>query len=392
MDMMTEKKAKALESAIRDVRGFQFCGPSDDPDEQTSVASGFRHLIIQLKRLAGPILPAEPAARLAAIDVEVDNLYSAYNANAEITPLLLDIEEALEVAKSGDFVTTVDQSTDLPFSRRNNYASSGPAEITIREDAPEYVRMVMLDKPLELGFSPSDLRAIICRVLKERPNPDNWSEFPNVWGEVESLGYSCPWFKVYDIIEAIHKMMASANPANAKLYADELNDVFAEKGVGWQLLDGKIVTRGNDLFERTAHTAAIELSAGSRLTAAARINKAIQALSARPMPDTSGAISHATSAMECVLDDITGQHMTLGDFLKRHSILFDGAMKKALEGVWGFASECGARHGREGVEPLREDAEFVVSIAAAASTYLNRKTPRSHSRLDVEITDDDIPF
>src|ERR1035441_10616363 len=32
-----------------------------------------------------------------------------------------------------------------------------------------------------------------------------------------------------------------------------------------------------------------------------RIKKAVQNLSARPQPDTSGAISHGTGAMECVL-------------------------------------------------------------------------------------------
>jgi hypothetical protein len=205
MAMMNEKKSQALESEIDDVRKFRFCGPSDDPDEQTAVTSGFRHLIIQLKRLAGPILPANTATQLAAINVEVNDLYSAYDANAEISPLLFDIEEALEAAKSSNLITTAGTSSDLPFSRRNNYAPNTPPEITIREDAPEYVRMLVIDTPLELGFRPGCLREIVCRVLRERPDPDNWSEFPNVWGEVEGLTYGCPWFKVYGIIEAIYK-------------------------------------------------------------------------------------------------------------------------------------------------------------------------------------------
>ena len=63
---------------------------------------------------------------------------------------------------------------------------------------------------------------------------------------------------------------------------------------------------------------------------------------------------------------------TLGDDLKRHPELF-GSLKKASEGIWGYASNEGARHGKEGVEPAREEAELVVSVAASVVTYLNRK-------------------
>jgi hypothetical protein len=59
-----QTKKELITSAIGDVRKFRFCGPSDDPDEQTAVTLGFRHLVIQLKRLAAPLLPA--AHKLAA--------------------------------------------------------------------------------------------------------------------------------------------------------------------------------------------------------------------------------------------------------------------------------------------------------------------------------------
>jgi hypothetical protein len=98
---MNEKKREIIEDTISSIRKFRFCGPSDDPDEQTAVTSGFRHLTIQLQRLAGPLLSSEPAARLASIQVEIDNLYSAYDASSELDALLPDIEEALEAEKNG---------------------------------------------------------------------------------------------------------------------------------------------------------------------------------------------------------------------------------------------------------------------------------------------------
>jgi hypothetical protein len=90
-------KAEIITDLIADARTFRFCGPSDDPDEQTAVTSGFRYLVIQFKRLAAPILPQEAAARLSAIEVEINDLYSAYDAKAELDALIQDIEATLEL-------------------------------------------------------------------------------------------------------------------------------------------------------------------------------------------------------------------------------------------------------------------------------------------------------
>ena len=53
---MTSKRDR-LADTIAQIRTFRFCGPSDDPDEQTAVTTGYRHLLVQLKRLAAPLLP-----------------------------------------------------------------------------------------------------------------------------------------------------------------------------------------------------------------------------------------------------------------------------------------------------------------------------------------------
>jgi len=81
--------------------------------------------------------------------------------------------------------------------------------------------------------------------------------------------------------------------------------------------------------------------------------------------------------MECVLHDVTQKSMTLGGYIKKHPDLFPGAMKAAFAALWGYTSQEGARHGKEGIEPPREEAEFIVAIAAALTTYLNRKHPRA---------------
>jgi hypothetical protein len=44
------------------------------------------------------------------------------------------------------------------------------------------------------------LRDVLCRVLREVPDANNWSEYPNMWEEAQRLLYNCEWFKVYDFI------------------------------------------------------------------------------------------------------------------------------------------------------------------------------------------------
>jgi hypothetical protein len=272
------------------------------------------------------------------------------------------------------------------FSKRYGYTGQS-IEISIWEDAPESLRFAVLETASALGLTPKALRTVVSRTLLIPPDQNNWSD-SNVWDEVQSLVYGCEWFKVYDIIEAIHAALLKKEGQDygvtAEVYgrgestefANAINSVLIERGIGWQIQDGKVVTRGSDTFEKTVQNVVSELKDAGRPTAATRIQEALNDLSRRPDPDPAGAISHAIAALECVAGDITGDSdATLGDFLKHHPNLF-GGLKKSIEGIWGYASNEGARHGKEGVEPNRDEAELVVSIAAAVVTYLNRKNTK----------------
>ena len=263
------------------------------------------------------------------------------------------------------------------FSRRNRYR--GPAkEITVREDAPEGLRQAVLDTLRnKFGWAPSALRDAICGVLRVRPDTGNWSEYPNIWDEVQNLMYGCEWFKVYDIIEALLAQLAANDrqrgSEDAQHFADEINAVFIEDGIGWQLVDGQIVTRGPEAFETVVKEAPAALNETGRPTAANHLHEAIQDLSRRPNADLPGAIYHAMGAMECVARDLSGEpKATLGQILKKHPGLLPPPLDTALTQIWGYASD-EARHVREGRNPNREEAELLVGLAAALATYLTRK-------------------
>lgn len=270
---------------------------------------------------------------------------------------------------------------DEPFSRRNNFRGPAP-DITVREDAPESLRVAVLETARTLDWGPTALRNVICRVLRVRPEPSNWSDYPNIWNEVQNLAYECEWFKFYDVIEALHAAMEKGDLSHgyggigvAKQFADEVNAIFEDEGIGWQLMQGQLVTRGAEAFEATVTDADTSLRESNRPTAAGHIHDALKALSRRPEPDTSGAIYHAMGALECVARDLVGdEKATLGEILKRNPDLLPAPLDKALSQVWGYASNV-ARHVVEGRDPTREDAELVVGLAATISTYLTKRGP-----------------
>src|ERR1700680_1901789 len=137
-----------------------------------------------------------------------------------------------------------------PFSRRYGYKQ--PTEITVWEDAPERVRRTAVDKARS-PIGPDRLLEIICSVLKPQPERAD-----NAWRQAEHLMSSCEWFHVYDAIEALYAEMPSAGPlfmAYAGIYEQALNECFEEEGVGWQLANGEIVTRGTEAFEAAVHDA-----------------------------------------------------------------------------------------------------------------------------------------
>jgi hypothetical protein len=121
----------------------------------------------------------------------------------------------------------------------------------------------------------------------------------------------------------------------------------------------------------TDATAALEIS--QRPTAAKHLHEALKDLSQRPEPDMPGAAYHAMGSLECVARDLTGDpKATLGDILKRYPDLLPKPLDEALSKVWGYASNA-ARHVVEGREISRDEAELLVGLSAAVSTYLARK-------------------
>ncbi len=260
------------------------------------------------------------------------------------------------------------------FSSRHGFRQATNAEITVRHDAPHELRGVLVELAYSCGFGPKSLRSLVCRVLLKRLDPNNWSQYPNIDYEVRELIDNCNWYRVYDVAEEIcHKMLEAPFSYDPDKFQAELNMFFFENGIGWQVTNGRIEVRGPEAVQETVNSTKTLLTSTGLKTAQHELHEALVDLSRRPEPDISGAIQHSMAALECVAREVTGNpRATLGEIIKRNSVLIPKPLDDAVAKAWGYASEH-ARHIREGRLPSYEEAELVVGLCASVSTYLVKK-------------------
>lgn len=254
-----------------------------------------------------------------------------------------------------------------PFSSRFGYQAP-EVEMSIREDAPEALRVGLIALANGLGLGPGALRDALCTVLLKRPDPSNWSG-SNIEREVNDLIDAAPWYKVYDLAERLYVEVGVGDWEQTKSAAFErdLNQLFREHGIGWKMEGGLILARGSEAFELATHQAVETMRQASAPTAANEIHEALLDISRRPVADVTGSIQHAMAALECVARQHTGQNDTLGKLIKH--LPLPPPLNTALHQLWGFTSQQG-RHLSEGLDPKFEEAQLIVTVAAAVSLYL----------------------
>lgn len=256
-----------------------------------------------------------------------------------------------------------------PFSDRFGYLAP-EVEITIREDAPTPVRDGILMAGYGADIGPGTMRDILCQVLLQRPDPNNWST-SNVEREVSGLIDEAPWYRVYDFAERLYAEIATRDFTGTQQarFEAQLNQLFRERGIGWEMKQGILVARGSEAFAlATGHAPEVMQRHGAP-TAANEIHEALRDISRRPHTDVTGAIQHAMAALECVAREVGATTDTLGPIIKRLNL--PAPLDQAVEKLWGFTSQQG-RH-IEGRQPQFEEAELVVTTASALSVYLLRR-------------------
>ena len=258
------------------------------------------------------------------------------------------------------------------FSEREGLRST-PEENSIRHDAPQALREALPQLIYGLGWEPSRLRHVVCQVLMIAPDRGNWTEYPNVAGEVEDLLENCDWYRVYDIAETLARKFDQSSGERDR-YEEQLNRLFWEQGIGWKLEGTSLVYRGDEGFQETLTTAEQALTSVGHSQAASRLREALRDLSRRPEPDAAGAVTHAIAALEATARELDGRRdKTLGTLIQALSVPDD--LRDALRALWRISSDY-ARHGREDQIVEVDQAELVVTVAAGVCTYLCRTSSK----------------
>ncbi|MFA7689309.1 MAG: hypothetical protein WCX96_04415 [Bacilli bacterium] len=254
------------------------------------------------------------------------------------------------------------------FSKRLGYHEVKQSKIKIFDDAPEDFREFLISIFYEFGLLPSQLRYLICRLLRKTPDKNNWSEYPNIDEEFQKLLYGCEWYKVYDFIEVLIN-----NPdfdLNYDNLVNEINEYFVENGYSW-IINKKIIERRySDVSEELIKHAREAIDSSSYPTVSSEFEESIKDLSRRPNPDLTGAIQHSMAGLECLFREVSGDKKSnLGDLLKKFNSIIPQPLDQAIDKIWGYASEH-SRHIREGREPGMKESRLIVSITCAISEYL----------------------
>ena len=220
-------------------------------------------------------------------------------------------------------------------------------------------------------MTPDPMRDLVCQVLLVKPDPNNWSEYPNISNEVDWLVMDAPWYKVYDIVEAVYARIRMFGATAAANFARRLNEFLVEKGIGWELRDGHIVHRGSAAFARSTDEAPRILDASGFQSATNEMREALGDISRRPTPDVTGAIQHAMAALEATAREVTGQSKPiLGKLVPMLSL--SPPLDQVVHKLWGYASDRG-RHVREGQTVDANEAELVVAVSGALCAFLAQR-------------------
>jgi hypothetical protein len=236
--------------------------------------------------------------------------------------------------------------------------------ITVRADAPIQFRNILWTLALKAGANIPRLADVI---LSKIFYPNYNAQIPLALLAQDALS-TCPWNEVYDAAEHIYTCLKQFGDASQ--FERDMNTYLRRSGIGWQMIDGIIETRGSDSLESTIHAAADAMRDSGRLTAEGELREAMRDLSRRPRPDLTGAVQHAGAALECVARDVTGSpSKTFGEILKASPNMFPKPLDEGAAKFWGFVSNFG-RHIQEGRVPTIDEALLVVGIAGVLTAYL----------------------
>jgi hypothetical protein len=197
----------------------------------------------------------------------------------------------------------------------------------------------------------------------------------DIRGQLRHIFLQGEWYEVYDLSEFLINCRESANIYK---FPEEVARILAEEHAGFRLVNGMFVEITDEseldaIEEGLQHTATDQFS-----PARAHLMTALNLLSDRRSPDYRNSIKESISAVEAVVQILTGDPQAeLGKGLKllRSNPPVHGALRSAFTSLYGYTSDAdGIRHAlTEEATVDAADAKFMLVACSAFVVYLIQK-------------------
>jgi hypothetical protein len=271
-----------------------------------------------------------------------------------------------------------------PPSLKRHQPESPERPITIREDAPGWLRDTVIRIAYLAGLQPSELREVVCDLVLTAPDYSNTIEYPGMYSELSIKIRFAEWFQFYDFVEIIYRLLqkgADGMPSGSgqemrrwspEEFARKLNDEFRRSGIGWQLVDGRIELRGGELVVPPVDPL-VELfrrRESNEAAAERELGEALDDLSKSPDPNIAGAIQHAMVALEAMAPCAPENFKpTLAVFVTKDPGSFSIPTAEMMRRLFIFATVQSAQF-REGRTPGAVEAELFVGAVGTLVSYV----------------------
>ena len=193
---------------------------------------------------------------------------------------------------------------------------------------------------------------------------------------IERLIMTCEWWQFYDICQV---MWSSLAPSSGREHmATEINTLFREEQLGFELVDGKVEKVGSGFIDAKVKEARYLLKEPEFKGADEHFEKAIKSLNERPNPDVENCVKDAVAAIESVGRVIVSDDKALLDDIIRNAAkkgVIPKPLDQTFQKVYAYrGSEPGVAHGAVATSKVTEaEAELILAMSAAMIIYLVKK-------------------
>lgn len=203
--------------------------------------------------------------------------------------------------------------------------------------------------------------------IHEKPN----YYFTHFESDMKKRYFALPWYAVYDLIEFFYDI--NSEQRNAK-YIEDINSLLEQEQSGYRLIDGLIAPIIDEVEIKEIENALND----SNTPVKRHLSNALELMSNRETPDYINSIKESISALESLLQQITGQtNSPLGSCINLIPFPLNEHFKKALRFLYSWTSTAdGIRHAttQEEISSSFEEAKYMLVLCSAFINYLSQKT------------------